>query len=414
MAATATVGPALGRLIRGEPMLKASRNRAAWRPMHATCDAGLEAVLAAELEALGAADVTPVPRGASFRGDRNILWRANLCCRVANRILLPIAEFPARDRDALYAGARRVDWLAFFGPRHTIAVDARSHRSHLQHTGFIAQVVKDAICDAIRSRTGRRPTVDRRRPDIPVNVRLVEDHCTLSLDSSGARLHRRGYRREAGEAPVRETLAAAILALAGWDGEEPLIDPMCGAGTFPIEAALKARRIAPGLLRLGPDGEGFAFQCWRGHDREAFRRLASIVRAAARPVAPAPIVGSDVDEEVLEIARRNAERAGVITDVRFERRAVADAAPVGPRGTVVVNPPYGERLGDREDLAGLYRALGDTLKQRFTGHTAWVLAGDLELAKRIGLRAEQRIELHNGPIECRLLRFDLYAGAGPA
>jgi putative N6-adenine-specific DNA methylase len=392
-------------------ILKASANKATWRPMHATCDVGLEPLLAAELEALGAADVQPGSRGVAFRGDRNMLWRANLQSRIASRILLPIAEFPARDRDALYRGVRRVDWGAVMTPRETIAVDARSFHSQMEHTGFIAQVVKDAIVDRMREATGRRPNVERRTPDVPVNVHLAEDHCRVSLDTSGARLHRRGYRIEGGAAPLRETLAAGMLALADWDGDLPLVDPFCGSGTILVEAALKARRFAPGLFRVLPGGEGFAFQRWRGHDREAFRRQVHIVRAAVRPTVDVPIVGSDTDAAVLDLARRNAERAGVTTDVRLERKPMSEATPPGPRGVVVTNPPYGERIGEVEKLVDLYRELGDTLKRRFPDHVAWVLVGAPELVKAIGLHADRKIPLWNGPIECRLLRFDLYAGS---
>jgi putative N6-adenine-specific DNA methylase len=389
--------------------LKATTNQAEWRPMHATCDAGLEPMLAAELTALGAADVTPGPRVVAFRGDRNLLWRANLTCRVANRILLPIAEFPARDRDQLFRGARRMDWGQYLSTRQSIAVDARTAQSRLDQPALVADVVKDAIVGRARDATGRSPRVDRRNPDVPIHVHVAGDHCTVSLDSSGARLHRRGYRPEPGPAPLRETLAAGILALAGWEGEEPLLDPLCGSGTLVIEAALRSRRFAPGLLRLGPGGEGFAFQRWRGHEREAFRRLAHIVRAAARPAIAAPIHGADVDAEALEQARRGCQRAGVTTDVRLERRPVAEAMPGEERGVIVTHPPFGERLSDPIAAADLYAELGEMLR-RFAGHTAWVLLGDPDLARHIGLRAAESLTVFNGPLECRLLRFDLQAG----
>lgn len=373
------------------------------RPLYVTCDHGLEGVLADELTAAGATEVKAGHRGVTCLGDRRTMWRINLTSRVANRVLLPIAEFPARDRDQLYAGVKRINWPDWMEVRQTLAVDATSHESGMVHTGFVAQCVKDAVCDRFRLKGGRRPSVDRRSPDVRINVHLDRDHCTLSLDSSGERLHRRGYRTEAGEAPLRETLAAGILKLSGWDPRRPLVDPMCGAGTFLIEAALIARDIAPGLLRVG--NIGFGFERWMDHDPVGFAAVTADVRARVRPKAPAPIVGGDVDLDVLRAAAENAQRAGVAADITVQVVELDALEPPRGPGTVVVNPPYGERL-QPDDLPALYKRLGHTLKTRYTGWTAWVLVAEKTPA-HIGLRADKKLTLRNGPIPCELRAYPL-------
>ena len=383
------------------------------RPLYATCDAGLEQVLADELRALGVTEIHPGHRGVGFVGDREMLWRANLCLRVANRVLLPVAQFHAPDREALYAGARAVDWSQWFDLRKTFAIDASSNRSQIDHTAFASLVVKDALCDRFREEEDRRPSVDKRHPDVPINVRLDRDTCVISLDSSGPRLHRRGYRTEAGLAPLKETLAAGILRLAGWTPDVPLLDPMCGAGTFLLEAAMMARGLPPGLARVG--GEGFAFTHWRAHRQAAFERLVEDLEDAAEDAAPAPIVGSDLDPDVLDVALRNAQRCGVESDVTLMRRTLGEATPpvAGRPGVLVINPPYGRRLGTPGSLDGLYSTLGFALKRRFAGWTAWVLVGEGAPVGRIGLRPTAKVPLRNGPIECTLLKYDLFEGKAP-
>ncbi|MCB9539489.1 MAG: hypothetical protein H6704_25015 [Myxococcales bacterium] len=384
------------------------------RPLYATCDAGLEDLLAAEIRALGVTEVHPGHRGVGFMGDREVLWRANLCLRVANRVLVPLAEFDAADRDALYAGAAAVEWSDWFESKRTIVVDASCHASAIDHTAFASLVVKDAVCDHFRELEGRRPSVDKRRADVPINVRLDHDHCVISLDSSGSRLYRRGYRTEAGRAPLKETLAAAILMMSGWTPEQPLVDPMCGAGTFVLEAGMMARNIPPGLHRLGKRGEGFAFQNWSTHRAAAFERVVRALRDDIEDSLLQPIEGGDLDDQALELARRNAKRCGLADDVTLFRRPLGEAVPPegAPAGVVVVNPPYGKRLRPG-DLDGLYKALGYTLKRRFAGWTAHVLVGNEAPAHRIGLRPSGKIPLRNGPIDCTVLTFDLFAGRGP-
>ncbi len=379
------------------------------RPLYATCDSGLEQILAAEL-GVYAQEVKPGHRGVQFVGDRLTLWRANVESRVANRILVPVAEFPARDRQGLYESVKRIKWHAWFHPGRTIAVDASVHESAFQHSGFAAQVVKDGICDRFRAELDRRPSVDRKRPDVRINLRVDGDACTVSIDSSGERLHRRGYRTEAGEAPLKETLAAGILNLANWRDDMTLVDPMCGSGTFLIEAALIASRTAPGLVRR-VDG-GYGFMAWFGHRTDQFQRYLEKLRARVRPLPADLLHGSDLDPEVIEIARANAVRAGFGDAIDFQVADItARLAPQGRTpGCLVVNPPYGERLTG--DLVKLYADLGHMLKRQFSGYTAHVLVGQSAPIKSIGLKTARKTRLHNGPIPCSLARYRLFAGSG--
>lgn len=380
--------------------------------LFATCDAGLEEVLEEELRGLGASDLRLARRGVAFQGGRRELFRINVASRLATRILVQVATFDVADRQDLYLGAVEVDWGQWIGPRSTISVTTRGGTDQLTNTAFISQVVKDAVCDRLRKDRGTRPNVDRRSADVPIAVHIANGRCALSVDSSGARLHRRGYRREGGEAPLRETLAAGVLALAGWDGSRSLLDPMCGSGTFVIEAALAARRIPPGRRRASARrGGGFAFNNWPDHNRQLFGEVVRELDRAVLPRSPVQIVGYDSDATAVAAARRNVERAGLEDDVVIFRRSLDAAEPIDEKGVLITNPPYGARLSDPKSLVPLYRSLGDVLKQRFSGYDAWVLTGNLSLAKSVGLRPSRRIELWNGTIECRLLHYELYRGS---
>ncbi len=379
--------------------------------LHATCDEGLEEVLGGEIEQAGGTITTRTRRGVSFEGALPVVWHLNLCSRVASRVLLKVDSFRVRGQRDLYEAVQAIDWQRFMRVEQTLAVDMTGSSPRFNDPRFVGQVIKDAVCDRFRDELGQRPSVDRRVPDLRINIHLNGLHGVLSVDTSGERLHRRGYRVQSGPAPLRETLAAGMLALSGWTGETPLSDPMCGSGTLPIEAALIARKIAPGLLRLRPNGAGFGFQRRPDHDALAFADFVARLRAVTLDRSPVPIRGSDINSRVLKTARANAHRAGVHDDIDFARAGIEDALPAGPDGILITNPPYGERLGEVEDLEALYRALGDAMKQRFGGATGWVICGEPQLAKRIGLRAARRIPLFNGPIECRLLRFDLWSGS---
>ena len=374
-----------------------------WR-LVATCTRGLEEVLAGELESLGVEDVTPGVGAVTFRGDLAGLYGANLRLRTAMRVLVPLLRGRVRGRKDLFALAARVPWEDLIPPGATFAVETVGKAPGLEHSGFAALVVKDAVADRIRGRRGNRPDVDRRDPDIRIHVHLGRHGTTLSLDATGEPLSRRGYRRHGGTAPLSETLAAGLLLLAGYDGECPLVDPLCGSGTLAVEAALIASRTPPGLLRR------FAFERWPLHDREILDEVRHEA-ALGRREPPRPIRAADRARRMVAAAGRNLARAGVERWVELAVEDVRWMEPLEPGTLLVTNPPYGERLGETEGLEGFYRELGDTLKRSAAGCTAWLLVGNRRLAGAIGLKASRRIRLFNGPIECRFLRFDLYEGS---
>jgi putative N6-adenine-specific DNA methylase len=369
----------------------------------ATTAKGVEKLLAGELAALGIEGAALDRGGVRFSGTMEACYRANLWLRTASRVLMTLAEFPCDTPRGLYDGVRSIPWVDFLTPDMTIAVDCNLRDSAMTHSGFVALKTKDAIVDTIRDRFGRRPDVDTRDPDLRVNVHLVKNLCTVSLDTSGTPLDRRGYRLERNEAPLRETLAAALVMLSGWDGRSPLADPMCGSGTIPIEAALKAAGLVPGLLR-----PGFGFQRWPSFDSPLWQRLVTEARGSALDSLPAQVLGCDRSARALTVARQNSGRAGVEAMITLAQRELSDFAPPAGPGTLLFNPPYGKRLGEEEELKPLYRLIGDVMKKRCTGYTAYLLTGSSDLAKCVGLRASRRIVLFNGPIECRLLRYELY------
>jgi len=374
----------------------------------ATAPKGTESLLAAELRAMGIAQPRPGKGGVAFGGDLEAAYRVCLWSRVANRVLLSLARFPAATPEALYAGIQALEWAEHLEPTGTLAVDCFVRSSKITHSHYAALKVKDAVVDQFRERRGIRPSVDLQRPDLRINLYLFRDQARLSLDLSGDSLHRRGYREEGGVAPLKENLAAAILLRAGWPETAraggALVDPMCGSGTLPIEAALLAGDVAPGLL-----GHRFGFEGWLGHVPALWRRLleeAGERRDAGLKTLP-PILGSDRDPRAVRLARRNLERAGLCGLVHIEQRELAEAAPPegGKPGLLLVNPPYGERLGEREELGGLYRELGQVLRQRFAGWRAGLFTGSPPLARGLRLKPEQSFDLYNGALECRLFMY---------
>ena len=382
--------------------------RAAPFYMTATTQFGLEEVLAEELRQLGAQIDRVGQRAVEFSGDTQLLYEACLWCRTAMRILRPFAGFYARDERALYREVSRVDWQRYISPDQTFAITAVVNKSSFEHSLFVAQLTKDAIVDQFRNRLGRRPSVDVKNPDIRLHLHMLENEVTLSLDASGDSLHKRGYRQQTNVAPLNEALAAGILLLTGWDGKKTLIDPMCGSGTFLTEAALIAQRIAPGLYHQGK----FGFENWPDFDAALWESVQLDARQARLEEPQAYLAGSDLSREYIELARRNVAAADLEDFIRLGVRDVRDAqAPAKEApGLVVMNPPYGERIGEEREMEALYKTIGDTLKTGFQGYDAYIFTGNLEAAKRIGLKASRRIPLYNGPIDCRLLKFELYQG----
>lgn len=369
----------------------------------ATAAKGVEEVLAAEIERLGVSDVTQEKGGVRFKGGMRDCYRANLWLRTAHRVLVTVAEFACETPQQLYDGVRSISWQQYLTPDLTLAVSCNLRDSKITHSGFAALKAKDAIVDSLRDSCGRRPNVDSRTPDLQVNLHLVRNYCTVSLDSSGSSLDKRGYRLDRKEAPLRESLAAAIIDLSGWDGGVPLVDPMCGSGTIPVEAALKASRRAPGLTRAD-----FGFQRWKSFDPEAWSAVLKEAQEQVCETLAVQILGSDLSVTALEVARRNVDRAGVGNLVSFSRAGIGEGVPPVSPGILLCNPPYGVRLGEEEPLKILYKKLGDTLKKSYQGYTAFVLSGNPQLASCIGLKPSRRIVLFNGPIECRLLKYEIY------
>jgi len=376
----------------------------------ATTPKGIELLLADELRALGATEAKETRAGVQFQGPLALAYRACLWSRLANRILLPLAKFPAATPEALYEGVKALDWSAHLGPEQTLAVEFNTSNSAITHSHFGALKVKDAIVDQFRERTGERPSVATEEPDLRVNVYLHRDEAQLSLDLSGESLHRRGYRTKTVTAPLKENLAAAILLRAQWPKiaaeKRPLVDLMCGSGTLPIEAALMAADIAPGLNRTY-----YGFLRWRQHDAATWEALLAEARErreAGLQKLP-PIQGYDSDPTAVRAALANVEQAGLSGHVHIERRELADCRVeyADRPGLAVANPPYGERIGEESELPGLYHALGESLKRCYRGWQAAVFTGNPELGKVMGLRAHKMHVLWNGAIECKLLHFDV-------
>ena len=371
----------------------------------ASCPRGLEHALAAEIGALGGAEVAVAEGGVAFSGPIELAYRANLESRLASRVLWRVVRGPYRGEDELYRLAQGVDWGRHFKVDHTLRVDLAATRSPLQSLEFATLKVKDAICDRFRAQVGRRPSVDKQRPEVRVYGYLTEREATLYLDTSGEALFKRGWRREAEVAPLRENLAAGLLALAGWKPGTPLLDPMCGAGTIAIEAAAAAADLAPGLKRT------FGFQKLAWYDGPTWQRIRQRAHDRVRAAPDAPFIfASDIDPHAIAQSRNNAASAGIADWVEFDEADVLLRAAPAAAGLLVANPPYGVRLDDAGTLAALYPKLGDTLKQRFVGWTACLMSGDTRLPKLIGLKPSKRTPLYNGAIECRLYRFEIVSG----
>jgi putative N6-adenine-specific DNA methylase len=369
----------------------------------ATCGRGIEPVLADELRALGARDVAPGRGGVQFAGDKALLCQANLWLRTAIRVLRPILEVHVTSPDELYEAVRGIDWSQYMTPDHTLAVDCNVRDSQITHSKYAALRTKDAICDQFLERCGRRPSVDVDEPMIGLNLHLYRDEAVLSLESSGESLHKRGYRPIQTRAPLNEALAAALVLLTGWRGETPFVDPLCGSGTLPIEAAWIALRRPPGLTR-----RRFGFQGWMDFDIGLWTALRDDARRGVRKALAAPVVGSDIRRDAIHFSGSNARAAAIGHLVRFEVKDVRDfQPPAGPPGVILCNPPYGERIGEEKELVGLYRTLGEVFRERCSGWRAFVFTGNARLARQIGLRPSAEVPLFNGKIPCRLLKFEV-------
>jgi len=383
--------------------------------LFATAPRDLVSLLHRELVAIGAKHLRSGHAGVRFRGDLALAYRACLWSRVASRILLPLKSFPAATPDALYAGVHGIAWSEHIPGGATLAVDFTSTRSQIRHSHFGAQRVKDAVVDQLRALRAERPSVDRARPDVRINAHVDRDVATIAIDLSGDSLHRRGYRRQSGPAPLKENVAAAILIHGGWpamaEAGKPVLDPMCGSGTLLIEAALMAADIAPGLSR-----EYFGLQGWGGHDAAVWEQLLDEARQRRDQGIPRlpDMAGFDIDRGAIERSHGNVERAGLSEKIALHHCAIAELHSPWPEqtGLLVCNLPYGERMGAAGGLAELYTATGEVLRQRFPGWRAMLLMGDDTLAAKLALRSRRSHKLDNGPLTCRLTEYAIPKGAG--
>ncbi len=373
--------------------------------LFAPCPRGLEAALAAELRELGATALDPTPGGVRFQATPLVCCRANLQSRIASRILWQISCTPYRTEQDIYDAAMAIRWQEWFAPHRTIKVKVSAQQCPLRSLDFVTLRIKDAVCDRFQRARGTRPSVDTHAPDILIAAYLDRDTCTLYVDTSGEPLFKRGWRRSSGEAPLRENLAAGILHLTGWTPGTVLFDPLCGSGTFVIEAALMASRIAPGL------GRRFALEHLHLFDRGRFESLRDELRAAIVPPDRGLIHAADRSEQALRAVRANLEAAGCAEAVTLHRGDALQQLAPADSGILVTNPPYGHRMGDREALEAFYPLFGDRLKHRYFGWTAYILTADLKLPGKLRLAPARRTPLFNGAIECRLFEFRMVAGS---
>ena len=370
----------------------------------APCPRGLAPALAEELAEMGAAETKAAEAGVSFTGAFDLVYITNLHSRIASRILWRVAQFAYKGEDDVYQGASAVSWSHFFNADRTFKVDTNAHRSPVKSLDFITLRVKDAIADQFRGAVGRRPSVAAREPDLRVHVFLDAKVCTLYVDTSGESLFKRGRRDHVGEAPLKKNLAAGILRLAGWKPGVALLDPMCGAGTFLSEAAEITLGRAAGRSR------DFAFTKLARYNEATWERMLANAKKSEKPEAPLPIFGSDLYGRSLGHAVLNLREAGLEEAVKLKQVNLLELSAPAPTGVLVTNPPYGVRLGEKEKLAQFYPELGNALKQKFDGWTAFIFSGDPELPKLIRLKPARKTVLYNGALECRLYMYPMVAG----
>jgi putative N6-adenine-specific DNA methylase len=364
---------------------------------------GLENVLAEELVSIGATDIQKVNRAVTFSGDKKLLYRANYSLRTALSVLMNIADFRIRSKDDLYRGGSGIEWDRYLDADDTFSIVPVVNSPHFSHTGYPGLILKDAIADYFRKKSGRRPSVDTVDPEVLINLHISNDTVTVSLDSSVIPLFKRGYRQGSAAAPLNEVLAAGILMIAGWNASSSLTDPMCGSGTIPIEAGLIACHIPPGRLR-----EFFGFQRWKDYDEELFGKMRyeadhEIISSSVR------IACSDISEKAAEQARSNISRAGLSDYVSVKVADFSSLSAEDESGFLFLNPPYGERLKP-DEIDNLYNMIGTTLKHNFPGTSAWLITSNKESLKRVGLKPAKKYILFNGALECILVNYKMYPG----
>jgi putative N6-adenine-specific DNA methylase len=364
---------------------------------------GLENILAEELNCLGAKGINILRRAVKFSGNKEMMYKANIHLRTAIKILVPIYSFVARNEDMLYKEVGEVDWSRYMNVSDTLAVDGVVSSPYFKHSLYVALKTKDAIVDQFRKNKGRRPSVDPENPGLKINVHISSDQCSLSLDSSGEPLYKRGYRKNRNLAPLNESLAAGLILLSGWKGKSNFVDPMCGSGTLPIEAALIAYNIPPGIYRYE-----FGFEKWKDFDLELYRDIVDEVNE--KTDFREKIIGSDVSGDSIKFALSNAKNALLSNKIIFRRQKMEEFMPPEGGGTAIINPPYGERI-QKQDINKFYAMIGERIKHKFTGYDVWILSGNIEAMKNIGLHPSKKISLVNGDIECKFQKYSIYHGS---
>jgi putative N6-adenine-specific DNA methylase len=371
----------------------------------ASCPRGLESILSDELESLGAVEIKIVDGGVKFESTTEIMYRANLTSRIATRILCRVANGNYKTEDDLYNAALNVKWSNLFNVSHGIKVSTTGVKCPLKSLDFMTLRIKDAVCDQFRSQVNARPNVEIRDPDIRIHLYLEADYFDLYIDTSGQPLYQRGFRKSSVEAPIRENLAAGILALSGWKPGDTLLDPMCGSGTFLIEAAMIALNKAPGLKR------NFGFEHWKDFDSVLFKNIKSEYQAQIKPLVFSHIYGSDEDLRAIRVTKGNLEEAGLKTAVELSRKSFNDIVAPAKEGVLITNPPYGVRIGEDEGLAKAYPLWASTMKQKLSGWRTYFLTSDLRMPKLMRLSPSKKTPLYNGALDCRLFEIKMVAGS---
>ena len=369
--------------------------------------AGLEPILVRELENLGASSINTLRRGVAFIGDKKLLYRANLELHTALRVLVPIHQFRASNERTFYRNIQKIDWSDYLDLEDTFAINAIAFSDYFKHSHYVALKTKDAIVDQFRKKTGKRPSIDIHQPRLRIQVHINDDQCSISLDSSGDSLHKRGYRTESVEAPINEVLAAGLIGLTEWEMNCDFIDPMCGSGTFLIEAALWAFNIPPQLHR-----KDFGFTKWRDFDPELWEEVLENAKASVKPFNHS-IRGYDKSFKAIKATQQNILTAHLEGKIEIERQKFEKLNPSIPDGLIVMNPPYDERLTE-SNVNELYSQIGNQLKHAFTGYTAWIISSNKEALKHIGLKPSRKITIFNGQLECKFQQFKMYKGSKKA
>ncbi len=371
----------------------------------ATCPRGLEALLVNELKQCNAKDITPTDGGVAFAGELSVCYSANLHSRITTRVLMQVGRGKYATEDDLYQAAYKLNWPNWFDVKHDFMVKVTGVKCPLKSLEFATLRIKDAVCDKFRQAVGSRPYIDTKTPAVRIHAYLTADSYQFYVDTSGDALYQRGNRKASIEAPLRENLAAGILQLSGWQAGQPLLDPMCGSGTFLLEAAMMALNIAPGLRR------SFGFEKLKNFESDTWKKIKNAALKQAQPATFQKIYGSDSDLRAVRVARQNLSEAGLLEAVQLAQTDITEVIPPADNGVLVANPPYGVRIGEDEELALLYPKMGEALKRRFAGWNTYFLTNDMRLPKLMRLTPSKRTPLFNGPLECRLFEIKMVAGS---